>query len=102
MCDKTLERPKGSMSQTENSKTETISKQIDDSIYFQIEKNIPISDAINRPKWADKVRAMAVGDSILLPTYHISRAFLKAATAQGVKVVVRKSNKGWRVWRVEK
>lgn len=71
-------------------------------IYFKIEKNIPITHAINRPKWADKVRAMAVGDSILLPTYHISRAFLKAASAQGVKVVVRKSNKGWRVWRVAK
>jgi hypothetical protein len=90
------------MSQHENSKTETISKLIDDSIYFQIEKNIPITHAINRPKWADKVREMRDGDSILLPTYHISRAFLRAASAQGVKVLTRKTNKGWRVWRIAK
>lgn len=83
---------------TENNTNQDSTSQTE---YYVIQKNIPITHAINRPKWADKVREMEVGDSILLPTYHICRAFIKAADMQNVKVISRKLNKGYRIWRVE-
>lgn len=70
-----------------------------------IEKGVPVPTPRNRTilvSWAD----MEVGDSVHFPAAEYRREQLYQASCQygrrnGKKFSVRKTDTGWRVWRVE-
>lgn len=70
---------------------------------MQIEHNIPVPPDRNiRHGLTEALRKCKVGDSFLLPTNPGNRtgAYVCAATLN-MKVTIRKTSKGHRVWRIE-
>ena len=71
---------------------------------LKIEKGIPIPPRTNgvRGKTATSlISEMEVGDSILVDTHNQRTTMIALAHRKGVKVVSRKMNDGYRIWRTE-
>ena len=68
---------------------------------FKIEKGVPLPDIKLPRKWANLLKQMVIGDSVLVGTRNDTTAFHMAAKALNMKSVARAVEGGFRVWRVK-
>lgn len=69
---------------------------------MNIDKGIPIPDIRPQANYAEDVRKMEVGDSVLLKTPREAKSFSQCLRNAGFGQVTRKSTEGYRVWKAEK
>lgn len=73
-----------------------------------IEKNIPIPRHVRQSRWRPLVKSLKVGDSFLMEKYlrpgedeqKMFHNCQTAATRMGVRLIYRRTEDGFRVWRV--
>lgn len=66
---------------------------------IEIIKNAPIPDAKFNPQYADTIRAMDIGDSVILKTPKEAKSFAQALRNAGFAQVTRKVEGGLQVWK---
>lgn len=66
----------------------------------RVEKNVPVPRRRKRSdqNWSEFLSLLSVGDSFLVDPANQS-AIYKAAAARGVRVTMKKTERGLRVWR---
>jgi hypothetical protein len=68
------------------------------ALSMKIEKNVPLPKA--RRDKIDVISQMANGDSVLCETYPKAMSIRDALRYRGIKYATRKTDNGWRVWRL--
>ncbi len=66
---------------------------------MNIDKIIPIPDAKSQPNWADTIKKMEPGDSVLVETPKLAKGLAQALRNQGFQQVTRRVEGGYRVWK---
>ena len=68
---------------------------------FVIEKNIPIPEFVAKSEMTENMKAMEIGDSMVVSDKILNTLYIRAQRA-GIKITVRKSEDGkFRFWRIE-
>lgn len=68
---------------------------------FKIEKDIPVPNIAGRGRTKYPFHELEVGDSLFSESISIRQAAYAFARRKGIKVTVRKTDNGYRVWRIE-
>lgn len=67
---------------------------------MKIEPDIPVPEKRRYTRVAETIAAMRPGDSVLLDDEWAAGNFSKAIRARGMQSTMRKTEGGWRVWRL--
>ncbi len=67
---------------------------------FRIDKNVPI-ETINRSKHKTTIDKMETGDSVQFWKINKARSFQTVINRHGFHSAMRKTDDGWRVWKLE-